>query len=143
MADWKAEMLGRKSVTARLKAIPADIQRAVADRLKIEVDDMVSAMRRAAPVGGQGDPHTGALRDSIHAEPASDQPLSYRITADVKDDQGRFVSRYIEFGHRAADGTMVPPRPSFYPTYRARKTGMRRRLSAAARKAIKAFTAQS
>lgn len=132
-------MLGKSRLLERLKAIPSEVKSAVAKQLKTEVDDMVAAMRRAAPVGGPDDPHPGALRDSIHSYPTPDRPLSYRIIADARDERGHFVGAHIEFGHMAKDGSHVPARPSFWPTYRARKKAMRRRLSAAGRAAIKSL----
>lgn len=130
------KMLNRQRVLARLAKVPAVIQEAAGRQLKIEVDDMVAAMKRAAPV----DPNSknpGNLRDSIHAYPNPDRPLSYRIIADAKDEKGRPIGSNIEHGHRALDGTHVPASPSFYPTYRARKRAAKRRMSAAVRRAIK------
>lgn len=133
-----AKMLNKQSVLDRLKKIPQAVQDAVGVQLKTEVDGLVEAMQRAAPVGGAGDPHPGALRDSIHSYPTPGRPLSYRIIADARDEKGQLVGAHIEFGHIAANGVHVPAKASFFPTYRARKKPMRRRLAAAARKAIKA-----
>lgn len=131
-----AKMLNLAKVNARLGRLPEALKSAVRDQLKTEVDDLVGAMKRAAPLD-EFSPEPGKLRDSIHAYENHDRDLSYRVIADAKDEQGRFIGQHVEFGHRAEDGTHVPARPSFYPTYRARRTGMRRRVSAAARKAIK------
>ena len=58
------KMLNRQRVLARLAKVPAVIQEAAGRQLKIEVDDMVAAMKRAAPV----DPNSknpGNLRDKF------------------------------------------------------------------------------
>lgn len=133
-----ATMKGKVSVIDRLRRIPDAVRQAVGDQLLTEVNDLVEAQKRAAPVGGEDDPNPGKFRDSIHSYPTPGRPLSYRVIADAKDPKGRNIGRNIEFGHHALDGTYVPARPSFFPTYRARKKGMRSRLAAAGRKAFKA-----
>lgn len=133
-----AKMLNRESVVARLAKFPAALKEAVGTQLKTEVEDMVAAMQRAAPVGTPpDDKDPGKFRDSIHSYPNPKRELSYRIIADAKDPSGRNIGRDIEFGHVAVNGVHVPANPSFYPTYRARKKPMRNRLNAAARKALK------
>lgn len=131
-----ATVKGLDKVLARFKRLPERQVQAVGKQLKTEVNDLVSAMQRAAPVDPQSkDP--GNFRDSIHSYPNPDRPLSYRILADAKDEDGKFIGSNIEFGHRARDGSHVPGRASFFPTYRARKKPMRRRLMAASRRALK------
>lgn len=132
-----AKMLNRESVIARLAKLPAALKEAAGAQLAIEVDDMVSAQQRAAPVGAANDPHPGQFRDSIHSYPTPGRELSYRIIADAKDGQGRNIGRDIEFGHITPGGAHVAGQPSFFPTYRARKKPMRNRLNAVARKALK------
>ena len=134
-----AKMLNREKIVARLLRIPTAVKAPVAETLKIEVDELVAAMQRAAPVGGPMDPHPGAFRDSIHAYRNPDRDLSWRIIADAKDEHGHFVGKHIEYGHVSPDGVHVPASPSFWPTYRARRKAMRRRLNAAARKVIKSL----
>lgn len=131
-----AKVVGRARLKARLAKIPKAVKDAGAKRLKVEVDDLVAAQKRAAPVDPTS-PDPGAFRDSIHAYPTPDRPLSYRIIADAKDADGNFIGAHVEHGHRAANGVHVPAQPSFFPTYRARKRGMKRRIGAAARKAAK------
>lgn len=131
-----AKMLNLERVKARLARIPERVRVAVEAQLKAEVDDLVAAQKRAAPVDPKAD-RPGNLRESIHAYPNPDRPLSYRIIADAKDEAGKFIGGNIEHGHRATNGAHVAASPSFFPTYRARKKGMKRRLSAAARKAFK------
>lgn len=121
----------------RFESLPDAVAAAEGKQLKVEVDDLVAAMKRAAPVD-ETESHPGQFRDSIHSYDNPDRPLSYRIIADARDDKGNFIGPHIEAGHRAPDGSHVPPKPSFFPTYRARKKGMQRRLNAAGRKAVKA-----
>jgi hypothetical protein len=131
-----ARMLGREKVMAQLLKIPQLVQDEVAAQLRREADDLVAAIKRAAPTEDRADP-THELRDSVHAYDNPDRPLSVRILADAKDSAGKFIGSNVEAGHRNRDGSHTPARPFFFPTYRARKKGIRRRLQAAARKPLK------
>jgi hypothetical protein len=130
-----SKMLNLERVLAKLARIPAAVQASAEAQLIKEVDGLVAAQRAAAPVD-EASPDPGAFRDSIHAYPNPDRPLSYRVIADAKDDTGKFIGGNIEHGHRARDGSHVPASPSFFPIYRARKKGMKRRMLAASRKTI-------
>lgn len=138
MAD--AKMLNKEKVMARLLALPAGMKADVAPVLKSEVEELVAAQKRAAPVD-ETEKQPGQFRDSIHEYPNPDRDLSYRIIADAQDEHGAFIGPHIEHGHMStlADGSQkhVAAKPSFYPTYRAKKKGMKRRLNAAGRKSAK------
>ncbi len=129
-----SKMVNLERVLARLAKIPKAVQDAAEAQLRKEVDGLVAAQKAAAP----DDPKTGGsvIRDSIHAYPNPDRPLSYRIINDAKDEDGKFIAGNVEYGHRARDGSHVPATPSFWPIYRARKKGMKRRMAAVSRKKI-------
>ncbi len=126
-----------EKIQRRLARIPAAAQAAIQRQLDTEANELVAAMKRAAPYDAVTQDSDQHLRDSIHAYPTPGRVMSYRIIADAKDEKGNFIGPHIEFGHKAKDGSHVPPRPSFFPTYRARKKGMQRRLSKAGRDAIR------
>jgi hypothetical protein len=128
--------LNRDKVIANLRKAAAGAIEAGAGQLKVEVDDLVAAQKRAAPVDPTS-PNPGALRDSIHSYATPNRPYSYRILASARGEDGEFIGSHVEAGHRARDGTHVPASPSFFPTYRARKRGMRRRIMAKTRAALK------
>jgi len=132
MSDTK--MLGLDKVKARLAALPIRVQVAVGSQVAKEVEDLTEAIKANAPVGTDLEKQPGQLRDSVHFYPNRDRPLSYYVIADAKDDKGEFIAPHVEHGHKARDGSHVPRVPFFFPTYRARKKGMKRRISAAARK---------
>jgi hypothetical protein len=129
-------MKNLEKVLARLKRLPPAMKDNVGAKLEAEVKDLVAAQRRAAPVDPKSK-NPGAFRDSIHEYPNPDRPLSFRVIADAVDEEGKPIGGNIEHGHRARDGTHVPGQPSFYPTYRARKKGMKSRTLASGRKALK------
>jgi hypothetical protein len=123
---------------ARLRKIPQAAKDAVEAALHTEADDLVAAMKRAAPVDEKETP--GRFRDSIRWEPnAAGAELKVTVIADPKDEDGHGYAPHLEHGHKARDGSHVPAQPSFFPTYRARKKGMKRRIGAAGRKAVRAL----
>jgi hypothetical protein len=136
MADALTKMLNLNKVLARLAKVPPTQAAAAGDQLKTEVDDLVEAQKRAAPVDPESD-NPGNFRDSHRAYKNPDRPLSYRVINDAKDASGKPIASNIEQGHRTVDGKHVPGAHSFFATYRARKKGMRRRVLGASRKALK------
>lgn len=120
---------------ARIARVPQRAKEAAQASLEREADEMVSAMKRAAPASKDRDP--GELRDSIRWEPSTKRELSVVIVADPTDDKGRGYGRHVEFGHRTQDGDHVAASPFFFPTYRARRKAMKRRMQAATKKAVK------
>jgi hypothetical protein len=126
-----------QKVEARIRRMSPAAVTALKGQLKTEVDGLVEAQKRAAPYDSATADQDQHLRDSIHAYPNPDRVISYRIIADAKDEKGDFIGSHVEAGHRALDGTHVAARPFFFPTYRARKKGTQRRLSKAARDAVR------
>jgi len=120
---------------ARMKRLPPTMKEEVGGKLKAQVDTLVARQKRAAPLDMQSE-DPGKFRDSIHAYENPDRPLSYRVTADAKDANGKPIGGNIEHGHRARDGTHVAAEPSFFPTYRAWKKPAKRSLVGAGRKAL-------
>lgn len=131
-----AKILNRQRHRARLAAIPKAVKDAVAKQLVQEVDDFVAAAKRAAPVDYKSE-NPGAFRDSIRAYSNPKKGLSYHVIVDAQDADGAPIAAHVEQGHRAVDGSHVAAQPSFFPTYRARRKGMKRRIAAKGRKAIR------
>lgn len=125
-----AKLLGKAAVNKRLKALFPAAYAAAHSQLKTEVDNLTAAIKRNAPV------EEGELQASVRNYKTPDRDLSYRIIADAKDDKSRYIGHWVEHGHTAPDGTPVPARPFFFPTYRAYKKVMQRRIRAAAKRAV-------
>jgi hypothetical protein len=162
MAD--ARLMRNTRAWNRFFGLPEALNVAVGKQLSIEVDGMVDAMKRAAPVSAEFEKTPGELRDSVHSYANPKRPLSYIIVANARDPKGRPYGRYVEFGHLIPDrgvtamlayhagknggsladarkfrgATQVPAKPFFFPTYRARKLPARRRIMYRARQVIKA-----
>jgi len=131
-----AKMLGLEAVLDRLARIPIEVRKAVEAQVQKEADDLVAAEKRAAPVSELED-HPGQLRDSIEAYLSPSNPLRRRIIVGARDSKGRLFGSYVEFGHTSPDGSYTPASPFFFPTYRARRKGIRRRIAGAATKALR------
>jgi len=149
VAEWR----GLDRALARMARLPAQVREEVEKALDDEIEDLAAAMRRAAPV------KSGTLRRTIRTGRGK-RPLSRIVTMGgpetrvkvrrgVSDrdfarakarggSRGEYdYSRAVEFGHLTVDGKRVPGQPFFWPTYRARRKAMRRRIYAAARMPLK------
>lgn len=137
MAD--ATMLNLEKVIANLKKVTPAAEAAAGKRLKTEAADMVTAIKQAmdAAYEGQNDKGLKTLQESVHDYPNPNRELSEIILADAKDAKGKFIGSNVEAGHRTVDGGHVAARPAFYPTYRARKKGVKARIAQDVRAAIK------
>lgn len=161
-----AKITGLQSLQARMKKIPKEARSAIKQALAESADDIVSTMKRLAPVsaGGSHGQEPGMLRDSIVATfgdgavpkyaafrhrqgkriiQSQDPDLSVTITA------GNDFVRYahlVEFGTSPHvnggkfAGTQhpgTPARPFFYPAYRAHKRQVKARITRAINQSAK------
>lgn len=133
----EVRLLNLAKIQARLNKLPAATTKALQDQMKTEADEMVAAIKRAAPVDTQTRDTDQHLRDSVRAVENKDRVIGYRIIADATDEANKYIGSNVEAGHRAVNGEHVAARPFFFPTYRARKKAMQRRLRKAARDVIK------
>lgn len=134
MAD--AKFVNRQKVLQRLAGIPDVVIQVATVNLDAGTDELVEALRRAAPVApaAKKDEAPGTLRASIAKYRNPDRPLSWRIIAGARDRAGRLWARYVEFGHGEA-----APEPFWYPTYRAWRKPFRSKLFSDTRRALKAW----
>lgn len=102
----------------------------------MQAEEMAAQMRRIAPLDPTPDDGQH-VRDHIHVEEGRLGDVSYVVISDAKDGQGRPKAARVELGHKAADGTHVPAQPSFYPVVRTSQKRVKRRITAAMRKAIR------
>jgi hypothetical protein len=131
-----AKMTGLEKRMAQWSRFSTEVREAVEAELKKEVDEMVAAIQRAAPVS-DFEARPGELRDSVTAYPVQGRPAAWRIIVKAQDKKGRYYGSYVEFGHGTEDGGRVPARPFFWPTYRSRRRGLRARILRPARKLIR------
>lgn len=120
----------------RFERMTPAVKKATGEQVKTEAEGMAAQMRRIAP--RDNDPNNGQqVRDEIRVEKGRIEEISAVVIADAKDAKGRPKAPRVELGHRAADGTPVPPSPFFYPVIRAGRKGVKSRIAKAMRKAIK------
>ncbi len=133
MAD--AVLQGKARMLAKIRAIPETVRQVAEVSLDVGTDDLVEHLVGAAPENNGGhDPHPGQLKAEIRKRRTAGRPLSWTIVAEARDKAGRLYARYVEFGHGAA-----PPRPFWFPTYRAWKKPFRSKLYSDTRRALKAL----
>jgi hypothetical protein len=124
----------------KFERMPERVRRQAAVDVRQEAEGMAAQMRRIAP--NDDDPSNGQqVRDHIRVEDGRLGDISAVVISDAKDAKGRPKATRVELGHTAANGVQVPASPSFYPVVRSRKKGIKRRLAASMRKALKAEAA--
>lgn len=143
---------GRAHLKKRMMALPEQMRVRVDASLSSSADDLVAAIRAAAPV------RSGDLRDSIRKVPLEDGQIGYRIVGGErgKGKKGWYL-RFVEYGTKASPGSQgalykrqkgkwrdrrrkdkrahaaTPAQPFFWPTYRR----MKARIRAARTRALK------
>ncbi|WP_347268808.1 HK97-gp10 family putative phage morphogenesis protein [Paracoccus sp. (in: a-proteobacteria)] len=133
-------------IVDKLKQIPAVAVDAARVAMEEGAQEIVDAMRAAAPRGETGDLRDGIgwtwgdlpagtfMIDEIRSgKNAGEQYATLRIKIYAGAGDG-FYARFHEFGTK--DGK-TPARPFFYPTWKARKAALRKKIRERVRAAIK------
>lgn len=129
------------AIRARVAKLQPSVQAALREQLATEADGLVETIKGAmdAAYAGSSDAAHEHLRDSVHAYKNPQREISYRILADATDKDGDFIGSHVEAGHKTPEGSHVAARPAFFPAYQSQKPKIKRRVSAAARKAVRAL----
>lgn len=128
---------GVERLMRKIDRMPAAVRKAAGQEAFLQAEGLAAEMRAIAP--RDDDPGNGQqVRDEIRVEEGVLGDVSYVVIADAKDAAGRPKAVPVELGHRAPDGTHVPPQPFFWPTVRARQKKVRARIKAAMTRALKA-----
>lgn len=127
----------------RLAAIPKEVKAAVQPALLKQAEAMADTMRQLVPV------ETGALRDSIIVTPGGQSTPSYSQPggSTVVPDNAAVVTvgdtnvRYghlVEYGHKGGfHGSVVPPKPFFWPAVRLHQKKATNAIKRAVSKAVR------
>lgn len=134
MARGGLEGVGR--LMRKLERMTPAVRKAAGQEAFIQAEEMAAQMRAIAPRDDRPD-NGEQVRDHIYVEEGRLGDVSYVVISDAKDAQGRPKAPRVELGHKAADGTHVPPSPSFYPVVRSSQKRVKRRITSAMRRAIK------
>lgn len=143
MAPWiKAKFEGRDRVMARLRAMLPETERQLALAQMEAGQDLADAIRNRAPMD---DPTAtprrpaGAYRRSINAARLADRPgrKSQAGLRQTKDPNAvgiyaEFIWRWLEFGT-----VKTAAQPHIFPTYRASRKAIRRKMAGAVNKAVR------
>ncbi|PZX19817.1 HK97 gp10 family phage protein [Palleronia aestuarii] len=135
---------GLAQFNARWSAIPKKVRQAARETLEQNADEIVTAMRRSAPVGETGnllisidwtwgDPPKGSMMIGTVGGSAKSQ-LRITIFAGGKMPGGgdAFYARFQEFGTKN-----MTANPFFFPVWRAKRKRVRSRLTRNINKAIR------
>jgi len=134
MADRGLEGVDR--LMRKLNRMTPAVRKAAGQEAFMQAEEMAAQMRSIAPV--DPDPNDGErVREHIYVEEGRLGDVSYVVVSDAKDAKGRPKAPRVELGHKAEDGSHVPPSPSFFPVVRASQKRVKRRITAAMRRAIK------
>lgn len=120
----------------KLNRMTPAVRKAAGQEAFMQAEEMAAQMRRIAPNDGIAN-NGEQVREHIYVEEGRLGDVSYVVISDAKDAKGRPKAPRVELGHKAADGTHVAASPSFYPVVRASQKRVKRRITAAMRKAIK------
>lgn len=142
---FKVKMLGREAVMRRLRQLVPDAEKEVAVEQLEAARELAGGIAARAPRG-----ETGEYAASIQGDRLANRPDSATVgTRPTKDPNatGVFAShkwRWLEFGTaervQKTTGRRVgrtPAQPHIFPTYRAMKKRIRRRIAGAVNKAVR------
>lgn len=135
-----AKLTRRDKALMKFAALPKAVRAAAATETAKQAKELAGIMQRRAPVARV---HGGELKASVTVHQGgapgtnkakSDPELTFDIVAGGRD---AFYARWQEFGnvHHGAQ-------PFFYPSYRQKKSAMKRAISAAVGKAARAVASK-
>lgn len=132
----KGGLEGVERLARKLARMTPAVRKAAGQEAFMQAEEMAAQMRSIAPRADE--PNDGEkVRDHIHVEEGRLGDVSYVVISDAKDSKGRPKAPRVELGHKASNGRHVPPSPSFYPVVRSSQKRVKRRITAAMRRAVK------
>ncbi|ACM26524.1 HK97 gp10 family phage protein [Rhizobium rhizogenes] len=135
----KAKVLGREALNAKLSKIAPNVEKYAVDAKLMAADELAEAIRARAPRGA-----TLEYAESIEGDLLKDRPQQERIgVSKTKDPSAvgvfaQFIWNWLEFGtapHGSHPGT--PAQPHVFPTYRAMKPAIKKKIRAAVNRAVR------
>lgn len=122
----------RARVLAQFRALAEEPRRRVSDAVEQNASELAEAIRARVPTD------TGDLAESVGYRMGKGKDFADAdISATVfEGKRGTFYAPFVEFG----TSTGARAQPHFFPTYRARKRLMKRRLNKAMKDAIREAT---
>ncbi|TJV20610.1 MAG: HK97 gp10 family phage protein [Mesorhizobium sp.] len=129
----KAKFEGRDAVLGRLRKLLPDTEQEVAAQQMASAQELAGAISVRAPHGATGEYARSIEADRIAGRPGK-QLLGLRQTKDPNATGvfADFMWRFLEFGT-----VKMPALPHIFPTYRAYKKRIRRKVAGALNKAVR------
>jgi len=131
----KAKMLGRDAVMRKLRQLLPDTEKELAE------EQLAVARELAGQIAARAPSRTGQYRASIQGDRLSSRPgkraLGQGLRGGTKDPNAtgvfaEYIWRFLEFGT-----VKMSRRPHVFPTYRAYRKKLRRRMSNAVNRAVR------
>ena len=132
----KAQVLGRDAVMRRLRAIVPEAEKQLAAAQLEAAQELANRIKPRAP-----GPRTGKYQASIQGDRLTNRPKERSIGKGLKGQTkdpnatgvfAEFIWRFLEFGT-----VKMTARPHIFPTYRAYRKKMRRKMAGAVNKAVR------
>lgn len=133
----KAQVLGRDAVMRKLRELVPDAEKELAQEQLDGAQELARRIKPRAP-----GPRTGRYQASIQGDRLSNRPSKRAIgpkglKGQTKDPNAtgvfaEFIWRFLEFGT-----VKMAARPHIFPTYRAYRKKLRRRMAGAINKAVR------
>lgn len=133
----RAKVLGRETVMRKLRELVPDAEKELA---KAQLEGAIELANRIKP--RTPGPRTGQYQASIQADRLANRPSKRAVSgrglrAPTKDPNATgifadFIWRFLEFGT-----VKMAARPHIFPTYRAYRKKLRRRMATAVNRAVR------
>lgn len=132
----KAQVLGRDAVMRKLRALVPDAEQELAREQLEGAQELAARIKPRAP-----GPRTGKYQASIQGDRLSNRPSKRAIGKGLKGQTkdpnatgvfAEYIWRFLEFGT-----AKMAKRPHIFPTYRAYRKRLRRRMSGAVNRAVR------
>jgi HK97 gp10 family phage protein len=132
----KAQVLGREAVMRKLRALIPEAEKELAKEQLEGAKELANRIKPRAP-----GPRTGQYQASIQGDRLSSRPgkraIGKGLKGGTKDPNAtgvfaEFIWRFLEFGT-----VKMAKRPHIFPTYRAYRKKLRRRMAGAINKAVR------
>lgn len=130
----KAEFRGRDAVMRRMRKLVPDAEKEVAEAQLEAAQGLASAIENVAPLGETGDYRASIVGAKLSSRPAGRSLVGVGQTKDPNATGifADYIWRFLEFGT-----VKMAAQPHIFPTYRANKKRIRRKVAGAVNKAVR------
>jgi hypothetical protein len=147
----KAKVLGRDAVMRRLRALVPEAEKQLAIAQLEGAQELAARIKPRAP-GPRTEKYQASIQGDRLANRPKERAVGKGLTGQTKDPNAtgvfaEFIWRFLEFGTKpfisggmfaGAQNPGIVAQPHIFPTYRAYRKKLRRKMAAAVNKAVRA-----